>query len=139
MRLSQLGPKDVADFIGWLVKQRNGNGGTLSDKSVRNTPPGPLTACLATARREGLIPHNPATGAALPHRPRIDDDDERPRPFPRIEQDGDTRPRVSVCASMRRSRCSRRRRLQRATTLDPERAGRRAVDRHGEALKRLAD
>jgi hypothetical protein len=58
----------------------------LSDKTVRNAL-GPLKACLATARREGLIRHNPATDVALPHRARVDDDDDRPRPFPRIEGD----------------------------------------------------
>jgi integrase len=58
----------------------------LSDKTVRNAL-GPLKACLATARREGLIRHNPATDVALPHRARVDDDEERPRPFPRVEGD----------------------------------------------------
>jgi integrase len=58
----------------------------LSDKTVRNAL-GPLKACLATARREGLIRHNPATDVALPHRARVDDDDDWPRPFPRIEGD----------------------------------------------------
>ncbi|MEX2196824.1 MAG: site-specific integrase [Thermoleophilaceae bacterium] len=89
VRLSDVAPRDVADLIGWLVKQPNGKGGTLSDKSVRNAL-APLTACLATARREGLIPHNPALGAALPHRPRVEDDDDAPRPFPRFEDDGET-------------------------------------------------
>ena len=36
---------------------------------------------LATARREGLIAHNPASEAVLPHREDVDDDDELPRPF----------------------------------------------------------
>jgi integrase len=77
-------PRAIADFIGWLVKRPNGRKGTLSDKSVRNAL-GPLTAVLATAKREGLIRDNPAVGAALPHRPRVENDDERPRPFPRID------------------------------------------------------
>jgi integrase len=46
-------------------------------------------ACLGTARREGLIRQNPAADAVLPHRPPADDDEERARPFPRIEQDGE--------------------------------------------------
>jgi integrase len=79
--LTEIGPKQIAEFVGWLVKQPNGRGGTLSDKAVRNVL-GPLSACLATARREGLITHNPATGAALPHRPRVEEDEELPRPFP---------------------------------------------------------
>jgi integrase len=82
--LGDVTPKRMADFIGWLVKQLNGCGGKLSDKSVRNAL-GPLMACLASARREGLIRENPAVGAALPHRPRIEEDDELPRPFPRID------------------------------------------------------
>lgn len=58
----------------------------LSDKTVRNAV-GPLKACLATARREGLIRHNLATDVALPHRARSDDDEERPQPFPRVQSD----------------------------------------------------
>lgn len=82
LQLVDLDPKGIADFIGWLVKQPNGRKATLSDKSVRNAL-GPLMACLATAKREGLIRANPAVGSALPHRPRIeDDDDDQPRPFP---------------------------------------------------------
>jgi integrase len=82
--VGEVTPLMVSKFIGWLVKQPNGRGGTLSDKSVRNTL-GPLMACLATAKREGLIRENPAVGAALPHRPRIEEDEELPRPFPRID------------------------------------------------------
>jgi hypothetical protein len=84
LALTDLSPKMVADFIGWLVNQPNGRGGTLSDKSVRNAL-GPLMACLATAKREGEIATNPATGSALPHRPRIEEDDRLPRPFPKID------------------------------------------------------
>jgi integrase len=87
--LVQISPREIAGFIGWLVKQPNRTGGSLSDKSVRNAL-GPLTACLATARREGIIMHNPATGAALPHRPRVEADEDRPRPFPRINGDEET-------------------------------------------------
>jgi integrase len=82
--LGAVGPRQVAEFIAWLVKQPNGRKGTLSDKSVRNAL-GPLRATLASAKREGLIRENPVTGAALPHRPRIEEDEELPRPFPRIE------------------------------------------------------
>jgi integrase len=45
----------------------------------------PLKACLSTARREGLIRHNPANEATLPHRATVDADEDRPRPFPRVE------------------------------------------------------
>lgn len=83
-RLQSIGPRDVALFIDWLVKRKARGGGTLTDKSVRNAL-GPLRAVLASAKREGLIRDNPAVGAALPHRPRIEEDEEHPRPFPRIE------------------------------------------------------
>ena len=49
-------------------------------------------ACFATARREGLIEHNPCDGAVLPHRPRVEEDDDGVRPFPRVKlrnEDGD--------------------------------------------------
>lgn len=82
--LVDVDPKAIADFIGWLVKQPNGRKGTLSDKSVRNAL-GPLMACLASAKREGLVRANPAAGAALPHRPQIEDDEDLPRPFPRVD------------------------------------------------------
>lgn len=86
IRLSEVGPREIAEFVGWLTKQPNGKGGTLSDKSVRNDL-APLSACLASARREGLIERNPAIGAALPHRPQTDDDEDAlPRPFPRVQQ-----------------------------------------------------
>ena len=80
-RLTDIGPKQIDGFIGWLVKQPSRRGGTLTDRSIRNAL-GPLSSCLATARRHGLIPHNPCTDATLPHRPRIEEDEDRPRPFP---------------------------------------------------------
>jgi integrase len=79
-RLSEIDPRMVADFIGWLVKQPNRSGGKLADSSVRNAFK-PLAACLATARREGLILHNPAADATLPHRPRIHGEDQERRPL----------------------------------------------------------
>jgi Phage integrase SAM-like domain len=51
-RLTDVTPRTVADFVGWLVRQPNRSGGTLTDSSVRNALK-PLSACLATARREG--------------------------------------------------------------------------------------
>ena len=78
---SEIDPRMVADFIGWLVKQPNRSDGAR-DSSVRNAFK-PLAACLATARREGLIRHNPAAEATLPHRPRIDDEEEERRPLSR--------------------------------------------------------
>jgi integrase len=91
LQLAELTPRIVADYIGWLVRQKaqGREGSTLSDSTVRNAFK-PLSACLATARREGVIRHNPAAAAALPHRPQVEDDDERARPFPRIEDGDDT-------------------------------------------------
>jgi integrase len=80
-RLTDVTPKRIAEFVGWLVNQPSGRGGTLTDKTIRNVL-GPLRACLASAKREGDIAENPVVGAALPHRPRVEDDDELPRPFP---------------------------------------------------------
>lgn len=92
-RLDEVTPKRISEFIGWLVEQPSGRGeGKLTDKTIRNVL-GPLRACLATAKREGEIPENPAVGAALPHRPTVTDDEDLPRPFPRVElenEDGGT-------------------------------------------------
>jgi integrase len=89
VRIREIGAREIADFIGWLVKQPSRRGGTLSDSSVRNACK-PLFACLRTARREGLIRHDPVAGATLPHRPRIEEDEEDlPRPFPRINVEND--------------------------------------------------
>lgn len=85
LRVNRIGPRKIDDFIGWLVKQPSRRGGTLSDKSVRNALQ-PVSSCLATARREGLIEHNPCDHAVLPHRPTIEEDEDADvRPFPRIE------------------------------------------------------
>jgi integrase len=94
-RLTDITPRHIASFVGWLCEQTRAASTAedpdrrvpLSDKTVRNAL-GPLKTCLATARREGLIRHNPATEVALPHRSRVEDDEERPRPFPRLEGDG---------------------------------------------------
>jgi integrase len=93
-KLTEITPRHIASFVGWLcdqtkpaaTKEEPDRRVALSDKTVRNAL-GPLKACLATARREGLIRHNPATDVALPHRARLDDDEDHPRPFPRVESD----------------------------------------------------
>jgi integrase len=93
-KLTEITPRHIASFVGWLCdqtksapkKEEPDRRVPLSDKTVRNAL-GPLKACLATARREGLIRHNPATDVALPHRARMDDDEDRPRPFPCVEGD----------------------------------------------------
>ncbi len=93
-KLTEITPRHIASFIGWMCAQTKAapteedlqRRVPLSDKTVRNAL-GPLKACLATARREGLIRHNPATEATLPHRVQVDEDEDGPRPFPRIEDD----------------------------------------------------
>lgn len=88
LRLGELSPRMVADFIGWLAQQKTKRGRLFSDSGIRNAFK-PLSVCLATARREGLIRHNPASDAVLPHRESAVDDEDKARPFPRIEVDGD--------------------------------------------------
>jgi integrase len=80
LRLTALAPSKVAAFVAWLCDPAE-QGKQLADQTVRNAVT-PLRAALATARREGLIRHNPVTDVSLPHRARIEEDDEAPRPFP---------------------------------------------------------
>lgn len=72
--LAGVTPRDVAKWVGWLCDEK-AQGRRLADATVRRIA-SPVRACLASARREGLIRHNPADGAVLPHRPAIDEDDE---------------------------------------------------------------
>jgi integrase len=81
LRLLRVTPKTVSGFVAWLCDPAKQNGRELADSTVRNALK-PLRAALATARREGLIRHNPATDVALPHRERIQEDEDLPRPFP---------------------------------------------------------
>lgn len=64
VRLRDVGPMQIAEFIGWLCRQPSRRGGTLADRSVRNALK-PVRIVLATVRREGLIAHNPASEAVL--------------------------------------------------------------------------
>jgi integrase len=98
--VSSLSPRDIANWIGWLCdaeeqgKRRDerrklraeqedkrapkaGGALNLSDATLRRIV-SPVRACLATAKREGLIRHNPADGAVLPVRERVDDDVREP-------------------------------------------------------------
>src|SRR5215210_7171159 len=75
--LSQITPRDISNFIAALCDERE-HGKRLADASVRRIF-APVRSCLATAVREGLIRHNPATGAQLPHRPKVEEDDEEVR------------------------------------------------------------
>jgi integrase len=67
IRLTEISPSRVAGFIAWLAAEDK-QGRALSDRTIRNIL-SPLRACLATARKEGLIRNNPASEADLPHRP----------------------------------------------------------------------
>jgi integrase len=80
LKLTELSPSGVAGFVAWLCDPAK-QGRELADNTVRNAL-SPLRAALATARREGLIRHNPVSDVALPHRARIEDDEDHPRPFP---------------------------------------------------------
>jgi integrase len=74
LRLSDLTPRRLSGFIGWLCDE-NEQGRRLSDSTVSNIFD-PVRSCLATAVQEGLIRQNPSQSVSLPHRPRPDDDDE---------------------------------------------------------------
>lgn len=99
-KLTEVSPADIADFVAWLCdpeamaelrhRQRveaaravgkpeparvEGERRVLSDSTVRNAL-APVRSCFATATREGLIRSNPCAGAALPHRERVQDDDQ---------------------------------------------------------------
>lgn len=88
--LSGITPRDAANWIGWLCDEQEqrkrlaGEKGKpvgkvepvrLADATVRRIA-SPVRACLASARREGLIRHNPMDGAVLPTRPVIEEDGE---------------------------------------------------------------
>jgi integrase len=79
--LAGITPRDVARWIAWLCDEKE-QGRALADASVRRIV-APVRSCLGTAKREGLIRHNPADGAVLPHRPRIEDGEPRARALTR--------------------------------------------------------
>ena len=107
LKLTELTPSMIAGFVAWLCDgrdqakldhlikvERAREAGkrdpdpladdavrSLSDNTVRNAIT-PLRAALATARREGLRRDNPVIDVALPHRVRIEEDEDRPQPFP---------------------------------------------------------
>jgi len=80
LKVAEITPRMVDDFIVWLTRQPSRRGGALSDSGVRNAFK-PFSVCLASARREGLIRHTPASEAVLPSRPEPEDE-EHARPFP---------------------------------------------------------
>lgn len=105
VKLSALRHRDVADWVAWLCDEKaqgkrvaeekkaeskvdNSAAPTkpvrLSDATVRRVLC-PLRACLATARREGLIRSNPCDDVPLPHRPQIEDEEEKAKAMTRGE------------------------------------------------------
>jgi integrase len=75
LRLVDVTPLHIADYVRWLADPAKQNGRAYSDSSIANRV-APVRAALATAKRDGLIRHNPADGVALPVRQRIEEDDE---------------------------------------------------------------
>jgi integrase len=75
LRLTDVTPLYLADFVRWLADPAKQNGRRYSDSSIANRV-SPVRAALATAKRDGLIRHNPADGLALPNRQRIEEDDD---------------------------------------------------------------
>lgn len=75
LRLTDVTPLHLADFVRWLADPAQQGGRRYSDSSIANRV-NPVRAALATAKRDGLIRHNPADGLALPNRQRIEEDDE---------------------------------------------------------------
>jgi integrase len=93
VRLTEITPSKVAEFVAWLCEQTKpaptkespDRRDLLSDKTIRNVM-GPLRACLATAVREGLIRSNPSREVDLPHRPTAEDvEDEEVKAMSREE------------------------------------------------------
>jgi integrase len=63
----------LARFVDWLADEE-AQGKALGDRTITNATI-PLRAALATAKREGLIRHNPAQGLALPPRQQLAGDE----------------------------------------------------------------
>ncbi|MDX6624832.1 MAG: hypothetical protein QOE75_2764 [Solirubrobacterales bacterium] len=66
LKLVDVSTYTLARFVDWLANEK-AQGKCLSDRTIANATI-PLRAALATAKREGLIRHNPAQGLSLPPR-----------------------------------------------------------------------
>jgi integrase len=66
LRLVDVSTYTLARFVDWLADEK-AQGKCLRDRTIANATI-PLRAALATAKREGLIRHNPAQGLCLPPR-----------------------------------------------------------------------
>jgi integrase len=73
LKLADVSTYALARFMDWLADEEE-QGKRLSDRTIANAVI-PLRAALATAKREGLIRHNPAQGLAMPHREQLADEE----------------------------------------------------------------
>jgi integrase len=73
LKLVDVSTYTLARFVDWLADEE-AQGKALGDRTIANATI-PLRAALATAKREGLIRHNPAQGLALPPRQELDRDE----------------------------------------------------------------
>jgi integrase len=92
--LSRITARDISNLIAWLCDAQE-QGRRFAQERDSKVKPRPLTdatirrilspirACLATARREGLIRLNPVDGAVLPHRPVVEEEGEEVRALSR--------------------------------------------------------
>jgi integrase len=81
LKLTELTTYELARFLDWLADEQE-QGRRFSDRTIANISI-PVRAALATAKREGLIRHNPAQGLALPQRERHEDETEEIKVFSR--------------------------------------------------------
>jgi integrase len=73
LKLVDVSTYALARFMDWLADEEE-QGKRLSDRTIANAVI-PLRAALATAKREGLIRHNPAQGLAMPHREQLPEEE----------------------------------------------------------------
>ncbi len=73
LKLADVSTYALARFMDWIADEEE-QGKRLSDRTIANAVI-PLRAALATAKREGLIRHNPAQGLAMPHREQLPDEE----------------------------------------------------------------
>ena len=73
LKLADVSTYALARFMDWLADESE-QGKRLSDRTIANAVI-PLRAALATAKREGLIRHNPAQGLAMPHREQLPEEE----------------------------------------------------------------
>ncbi|MGC1165336.1 MAG: site-specific integrase [Solirubrobacterales bacterium] len=73
LKLTDVSTYRLARYLDWLADEEE-QGKRLGDRTIANATM-PLRAALATAKREGLIRHNPAQGLTLPQREQIPEEE----------------------------------------------------------------